>query len=94
VLVGLSQGKDYQKIADIIKSNADFIGIVDNFSEKRLPADKLQLILKELDTVSVVFDNIEEGYFKVKDSMNSNDILLIIGSHYLIGEFFKKIQNP
>ncbi|MEJ2634282.1 MAG: bifunctional folylpolyglutamate synthase/dihydrofolate synthase [Calditrichia bacterium] len=92
VMVGLAKDKDYHSIADIIKWNADIVGVIDHFSEKELEADFLLEALKDGTASIHRYANITEGYNELNRQIESKDLLLIIGSHYLAGEFFQKIQ--
>jgi folylpolyglutamate synthase/dihydropteroate synthase len=38
------------------------------------------------------FNTIQDAYHKTLEHMAKDDVLIIIGSHYLAGEFLQKIQ--
>lgn len=95
ILIGLLKDKDYKKIADTIRRDVSKVGIIDNFSEKQLPTQKLRSVLEAMDTPNTVFHSIKDGYSHFSKEMGKDDLLVIIGSHYLAGEFFQKIlPNP
>lgn len=91
-IVGISQDKDYQTIADIMNKSMYKIGLVSNFSERSLDADVLLRELKHHKPPPEKFENITQAYSAYRQSAPADDLLLIIGSHYLAGEFLKKIQ--
>lgn len=91
-IVGISRDKDYQIIADIMNTFIYKIGLVSNFSARSLDADILLSELKHHKPPPEKFENIIEAYSAYRQSAPADDLLLIIGSHYLVGEFLKKIQ--
>jgi len=91
-LIGLSKDKDFQKIADITSRNTNFVGIIKNFSEKALSASYLEKAFSTMPETPVIFEDIAKGYEYFVSRMRLNDVLLIIGSHYLAGEFLKKYK--
>jgi dihydrofolate synthase/folylpolyglutamate synthase len=93
IIIGLAKDKDYQKIVELISKNVDRVAIVRNFSERGLPVDDLKNALNTNGTTFLEFDRIEEAYPVLKNHIHENELLLIIGSHYLAGEFLKKYKN-
>ncbi|MFZ0390590.1 MAG: folylpolyglutamate synthase/dihydrofolate synthase family protein [Calditrichia bacterium] len=93
ILIGLAKDKDYRQIVDVIKGYTDIVGIIKNFSEKELPAGVLEQAFNEADILPTVFDGIAEGFQQFNKIAGANDIILIIGSHYLAGSFLQKYKN-
>jgi dihydrofolate synthase/folylpolyglutamate synthase len=93
IIAGLAKDKDYLKIAEIISNNVYRVGIVRNFSDRALPADILKNALKIKDQKIQEFEYIDQAYLTLRNDLASNELLLIIGSHYLAGEFLKKYKN-
>ena len=93
IIAGLAKDKDYSQIADVISDSAFRVGIVKNFSDRALPSDMLKNSLKMSNERILEFNFIDEAYSTMKDSLAEDEFLLIIGSHYLAGEFLKKYKN-
>lgn len=91
-LIGLTKDKDFNKIADILKQNSAVIGVVQNFSDRAQPVSHLMGALTQNSKKLNKFEKIETGFHHFYQQLSENDILLVIGSHYLAGEFLKKIQ--
>ncbi|MCK4892882.1 MAG: bifunctional folylpolyglutamate synthase/dihydrofolate synthase [Calditrichia bacterium] len=91
-IVGLAKDKDFQTIADILSRYVTELGVVAHFSDRGIDArtliDALDGRIKNLE----LFDTVSLAYRKYLSRANSDDIILIIGSHYLAGDFLKKIQ--
>ena len=92
-IVGLAKDKDYEKIARILSENASTVGIIRNFSERAMPAEKLKIALQDKKMIADVFEYIDQAYSHFIKSSKRGDVILIIGSHYLAGEFLKKYKN-
>ena len=91
-IVGISKDKDYRKIADILSHYVSRVGVVSGFSSRSLDPEILSQELKKRLTPTEIFENIETAYSSFREATPVADLLLIIGSHYLAGEFLKKIQ--
>jgi dihydrofolate synthase/folylpolyglutamate synthase len=91
-IVGLAKDKDFNKIADILARYVSQLGVIAHFSDRGIEAQKLVDALEGKIKNLELFDTISLAYGKFLSSVNSDDIILIIGSHYLAGEFLKKIQ--
>jgi dihydrofolate synthase/folylpolyglutamate synthase len=91
-IVGLAKDKDFHTIADILSRFVTRLGVVANFSERALAADTLLNALEGRIKSPELFDDVSLAYKKYLSLAKSNDIILIIGSHYLAGDFLKKFQ--
>ncbi len=91
-IVGLSRDKDYLQIADILLNHSAHIGVVDHFSERGLESHKLLDVLVGGKYKAELFPRVEDAYHNFKNHLSKDGIILIIGSHYLAGDFLKKIQ--
>ena len=91
-IVGLSKDKDYQKIADILSQYVFKVGLVSGFSIRILDPAIMWSELKNRSKPVEKFADITEAYSAFRALIPADDLLLIIGSHYLAGEFIKKIQ--
>lgn len=91
-LLGLSKDKEYRKIINTVSKNVSVIGLVNNFSEKAIPPELIIREPKNRIENMHAFQSIEEGFFSFLSIAEKKDILLIIGSHYLVGDFLQKIQ--
>jgi dihydrofolate synthase/folylpolyglutamate synthase len=93
VLVGLIDDKDYKSIGKILEKYSFKIGVITKFSEKALLPKKLIDNINNPSIDTFIFNNILDGYLKFSEQISLKDLLLIIGSHYLAGDFLKKIQK-
>ncbi|MBN2366434.1 MAG: bifunctional folylpolyglutamate synthase/dihydrofolate synthase [Calditrichaeota bacterium] len=92
IILGLSKDKDYRKIADILTNRCQRIGVVEKFSDRGMEAAVLTELLRSKNLLTDTFPGIEEACNYYRKAIPKESILLIIGSHYLAGEFLKKIQ--
>ncbi len=93
ILLGLAKDKDYQSIADILVEYSRDIGLIRHFSDRGLPVEALKKAFSGSKVILTIYETIEDGYRKQNDQINPGEILLIVGSHYLAGEFLQKIQK-
>jgi dihydrofolate synthase / folylpolyglutamate synthase len=91
-IVGVSKDKDFHKIADILSRNVSKVGVVSGFSSRNLEPEILSQELIKRSTPTEIFEDIKTAYSTFRKTTPATDLLLIIGSHYLAGEFLKKIQ--
>jgi dihydrofolate synthase/folylpolyglutamate synthase len=93
VIAGLAKDKDYEKIARVLSENVSTVGIIRNFSDRGMPAEKLKIALQDNNLTADVFEFVDQAYSHFLKSSGEDDVILIIGSHYLAGEFLKKYKN-
>ena len=91
-IVGLAKDKDFRAIADILSRYVVQLGVVAHFSERGIDAQELIHAIEDKIQNLELFDSISLAYSNYLSRADSDDIILIIGSHYLAGEFLKKIQ--
>ena len=91
-IIGLSKDKDYRKIADIISQHVSRVGVVASFSSRSLDPEILSQELVRRAIPTEIFGDINTAYSAFRETTPATELLLIIGSHYLAGEFLKKIQ--
>ena len=91
-IIGLAKDKDFRTIADVLSSYVDQLGVVAHFSERGIDAQELIDVLEGKIQNLELFNSISLAYKNYLSRADSDDIILIIGSHYLAGEFLKKIQ--
>jgi dihydrofolate synthase/folylpolyglutamate synthase len=91
-LLGLSKDKEYRRIIDTVSKNVSVLGLVNNFSEKAMPLGSIIREVKNRIENMYQFQSVEEGFCSFRTMAEKKDILLVIGSHYLVGDFLQKIQ--
>jgi dihydrofolate synthase/folylpolyglutamate synthase len=87
VITGIVDDKDANSIASALQKYGDRIILVDFESDRALKAEQYYRFFSEKEKVRISTDHVYETFMKEKSTISSEDILLIIGSHYLIGEF-------
>ncbi len=88
-LIGLLADKDYAAIARLIAARADYIYVVTPKSERALPANQLGNEFARYTTSFEVCKNRQAGFQRALKHLQENDLLCVIGSHYVVGEFVK-----
>jgi dihydrofolate synthase/folylpolyglutamate synthase len=89
VLIGLLADKDYATIARLITARADYVFVVTPKSERALPARQLGTEFGRYTTSFEVCKNRQTGFRRAVKHLQENDLLCVIGSHYVVGEFVK-----
>ncbi len=92
VLTGFVKRKEHQKIFNLLSKISFYYALVP-LSTKR--STDVSEMIKQIDFKSVLlkrFAKIESGYNAILKMTNSTDIIIVIGSHYLVGEFFEKYK--
>ncbi len=92
IILGLAKDKDAESIVSVLKNDVSRLAIISNFSDRGMEPAKL---IESLDSANLnyqVFDKLMEGFSHMLETSRSNDVILIIGSHYLAGEFLKKYK--
>jgi dihydrofolate synthase/folylpolyglutamate synthase len=90
IITGFVKRKEHQKIFNYLSKIANSYSLVP-LSTRRSTNIKELIDQIEFKTVPYEkFSSLEKAYSKLLKMSQSDDIIIIIGSHYLVGEFFGK----
>ncbi|RKY85488.1 hypothetical protein DRQ09_07225 [candidate division KSB1 bacterium] len=87
LLIGVLSDKDYRKIVKISSGNCSFAACVKPAIKKGLEPYILRDLFMEEGVPSECFDSVVAGYDYLKSISEREDVILISGSHYIVGEF-------
>lgn len=92
ILTGFVKRKEHQKMFGYLSKIAEFYALVP-LSTKR--TTDIKELIKQIDFKAVPyrkFGKIETAYNYILKNCSKDDIVIILGSHYLVGEFFEKYK--
>lgn len=90
LILGILADKQVEDMVNIIAQKADRIIAVTPHSERAELADELLNVIKKVNTHAEAVDDYEEAYKIAKSYCGKNDLLLISGSLYMIGDIDRK----
>jgi len=93
LLIGILADKEYQKMVDLISENCHFVGCVKPESERALDPEILCRLITDKGLDTRCFRDTVSGFGYLKSISDVSDILLVSGSHYIIGELKKNLKN-
>lgn len=88
-LIGLVEDKNYKTIAAIVSRYSRRIIITEPDTHRKLSAETLQTALASLKKESEIIKDSVTAFELLKKESQPNDIVLAIGSHYLIGRLLQ-----
>lgn len=80
--------KDHKHIAPIIRENSDYLIVTTNGDKKSLDVE----VLKNETSADIALNDLKEALNYAKKISKPNDLILIFGSLYLVGEILKIIK--
>lgn len=89
----LQEDKDYQTIARLLASGCESSIIVDLQLGKPLSAKLFCEAIRSYDGKAEICGTFNEAYQLIRESSPGENLWLIIGSHYLAGEAYKKFND-
>jgi dihydrofolate synthase/folylpolyglutamate synthase len=92
VITFLQEDKDSQKIGELLNNHTKNIFITNIKLGKPADPSFLCSSIKEQGGSVRILDTFEEAEERISEERNNNNLWLIIGSHYLAGEAYKKLQ--
>jgi dihydrofolate synthase/folylpolyglutamate synthase len=92
-LIGLVQDKDFKRIAGMISKISDYIFVTEPDTHRKLDGEILSSAFRELSASPVFIKDFQGAFETAKGVLGTNDTLLVIGSHYLIGSLLKNENN-
>lgn len=90
VLVGLVADKNYAEIAEIIARSAWEVVLCEPDTHRRLEAEVLSKAFKQVEKTTQIIKDSQKAYEFCKNNQSPGQVLLVIGSHYLIGSLLDK----
>ncbi|MAJ06477.1 MAG: hypothetical protein CL827_06420 [Crocinitomicaceae bacterium] len=90
IVLGFSKDKNIKEILPLIPK-ADYFYLTKSKNERSLDPDILHNLLKKKN--SSVYFEFKEAFLKAKNRANENDLLLITGSAFLIGDILKEFYE-
>jgi dihydrofolate synthase/folylpolyglutamate synthase len=92
IITGFVKKKEHQKMFDALSSIAGEYALVPLKSQRSMPLDELMEQMNWRSIKVRKFSSLEAAYKKLLKQTTSDDIISVIGSHYLVGEFFGKFN--
>lgn len=89
VIAGIVNDKEPRRIASILEQYAYQILLVSFASSRTLAPEKFYQFFEDKSKVICSKKNVYETFLELKSKIKKDDTILIIGSHYLIGEFLE-----
>jgi len=93
LVVGMLKDKDTRHAADSLATIADHIIVVSPKTERALPAHELAKQFRNYSGGLKVCPGVNRGVAHAKSFAGKRDLILITGSHYVVGEFLESKQK-
>ena len=93
LILGILADKQVQEMIETIAPKAEKIISVTPHSDRAELAEDLKIAIESLGVDCEAIDSYEEAYEKALSYCNDDDLLLISGSLYMIGDMRKIIRN-
>ena len=85
LLIGMVKDKNHQAIANFLTRQAKCIVITEPDTHRKLDGTLLVEAFRKNNQKTIFIKDLFKAFDLCKDKINSNETLLVIGSHYLIG---------
>ncbi len=85
ILLGMVDDKDVEKVLDLLPKKAIYLFTAPN-TKRAISADELRELACEKELMGKSYSNPKEAFDEVLSKLKDDDLLLIIGSNYLVGD--------
>lgn len=89
IVLGFVNDKKIDEVLDILPKNADYYFVKPSVNRGRHP-ETYQHLLKKTRLSYQIFENVQDGYLSAKKECQSNDMIFVGGSNFVVGEFLEK----
>jgi dihydrofolate synthase/folylpolyglutamate synthase len=89
LILGILADKEVEKMVGLISKKAHKVICVTPHNERAELAQNLKKVVEKYNKNSVAFDDYQEAYEEALNSCGENDLLLICGSLYMVGDMRK-----
>ena len=93
LLLGLLSDKDFHQIAAMVSKVFERIMVTEPVSPRKMDAGALQEVFRKQGIEAEAIPELEKAYRKASKNLAENEVLFVMGSHFLIGELFKTIRK-
>jgi dihydrofolate synthase/folylpolyglutamate synthase len=93
LLIGLLSDKEYRLIAKLVYKRFSSVTVTNPVHERVLPPEKFQSYIKSLGGNARVIQNYREAWHELTGNLAETDVLIIMGSHFLIGAIWTLNQE-
>lgn len=93
LVVGMLKDKDSRQAADSLATIADHVFVITPKTERALPAHELAKQFRNYSGRLEVCPDVNKAVAQAKSFAGKRDLILITGSHYVIGEFLESKQK-
>lgn len=89
IILGFVNDKKIDEVIPLLPKNEKFYFVKPNISRGRNPHEYEDLLKKE-NLNYLIFNTVQEGYLAALKNSNSEDLIFIGGSNFVIGDFLEK----
>ena len=93
LLIGLLNDKPYKQIARLLRNEFKEVTIVEPVNERALPAETLKAVFNIYWDRVRVEKSVQDAYRVAVGAMRKNDVLFVMGSHFLVSEILKVLHK-
>jgi dihydrofolate synthase/folylpolyglutamate synthase len=93
LLLGLLSDKNFSNIARRTGSVFNKIYVTEPISTRKMPAVSLQEVFRQQGIDVRAISSAEEAYTTVIGTLNKDDLLVVMGSHFLIGPLLQSLRK-
>ncbi|MEW5994673.1 MAG: folylpolyglutamate synthase/dihydrofolate synthase family protein [Candidatus Zixiibacteriota bacterium] len=94
ILTGFVKRKEHQKMFDLLSTIAASYSVVPLNTKRSVDLNELFAVINWRDVPVVRLGSLETAYRHLLRTCSTEDVIAVIGSHFLVGEFFKKFGRP
>jgi dihydrofolate synthase/folylpolyglutamate synthase len=93
LLLGLLADKEYDRIVQLIVKDFKRITVTEPINERKLDGETLAAVFCKYGTKADLFKNPHQAFEFCVKNMHRHDALFVMGSHFLVGELSKSINE-
>lgn len=92
LIMGVLKDKDYRKMVECLPIDLEIVFTVTASTHRSLPAHDLATVIRERKIKAKICDSVRSGIEEALQRADSNQLICITGSHYVVGEALKIIN--
>jgi dihydrofolate synthase/folylpolyglutamate synthase len=93
ILLGLLADKEYERIVQLIVKDFKRIIVTEPNNERKLDGELLAAVFKNYGIKADLIKNPQQAFNFCVKNLNRDDVLFVMGSHFLVGELSKDINE-
>jgi dihydrofolate synthase/folylpolyglutamate synthase len=93
LLLGMLADKEYERIVQLVINYFERVVVTEPVNDRKLPAEILSRLFEQKGRRVMLIQDLHQAFDFCLDHMSTREVLFVMGSHFLVGELYKRLNE-